>query len=101
MSPAFTIAKREIFSYFVSPIAYVVTSVWLVWCGLQYYILAGLFAGAPNISASSNPLSAFFGGSVLFFIPLLVFAQFPRPAGRHLRRQGRPTGQGILFDTVT
>ncbi len=74
MSPALTIAKREIFSYFVSPIAYVVTTVWLVWCGLQYYILCGLFAGAPNTSASANPLSAFFGGSVLFFIPLLVFA---------------------------
>lgn len=74
MSPALTIAKREIFSYFVSPIAYVVTTVWLVWCGLQYYILCGLFAGAPSVSASSNPLSAFFGGSVLFFIPLLVFA---------------------------
>ncbi len=74
MSPALTIAKREIFSYFVSPVAYVVTTVWLVWCGLQYYILCGLFAGAPSVSASSNPLTAFFGGSVLFFIPLLVFA---------------------------
>ncbi len=74
MRAAYTIAKREVFSYFVSPVAYVVTTVWLVWCGLQYYILAGLFAGSPNISASMNPLSAFFGGSVLFFIPLLVFA---------------------------
>ncbi len=74
MRPAWTIAKREVFAYFVSPIAYVVTLVWLLWCGLQYYLLAGLFAGAPSLSASSNPLSAFFGGSVLFFIPLLVFA---------------------------
>lgn len=74
MRPAWTIAKREVFAYFVSPIAYVVTVVWLLWCGLQYYLLAGLFAGAPSLSISSNPLSAFFGGSVLFFIPLLVFA---------------------------
>jgi ABC-2 type transport system permease protein len=74
MKPAWTIAKREVFAYFVSPIAYVVTVVWLVWCGLQYYLLAGLFAGAPSLSASASPLSAFFGGSVLFFIPLLVFA---------------------------
>jgi ABC-2 type transport system permease protein len=74
VKPAWTIAKREIFAYFVSPIAYVVTVVWLIWCGLQYYLLAGLFAGAPSLSASANPLSAFFGGSVLFFIPLLVFA---------------------------
>jgi len=74
VKPAWTIAKREVFAYFVSPIAYVVTVVWLIWCGLQYYLLAGLYAGAPSLSASSNPLSAFFGGSVLFFIPLLVFA---------------------------
>jgi len=74
MKAAFTIAKRDIFSYFVSPIAYVVTVVWLVWCGLQFYLLAGVFASAPSLSATANPLSAFFGGSVLFFIPLLVFA---------------------------
>jgi ABC-2 type transport system permease protein len=71
---ALTIAKREIFAYFVSPIAYVVTVVWLIWCGLQFYLLAGVFASAPSLSATANPLSAFFGGSVLFFIPLLVFA---------------------------
>jgi ABC-2 type transport system permease protein len=71
---ALTIAKREIVAYFVSPIAYVVTVVWLIWCGLQFYLLAGVFASAPSLSVTSNPLSAFFGGSVLFFIPLLVFA---------------------------
>jgi ABC-2 type transport system permease protein len=74
VSPALTIAKREITTYFLSPVAYVVTVVWLVWCGLQFYLLAGVFASAPNLSASASPLSAFFGGSVLFFIPLLVFA---------------------------
>ena len=74
MKAALTIAKREIFAYFVSPIAYVVTVVWLIWCGLQFYLLAGVFASAPSLSATANPLSAFFGGSVLFFIPLLVFA---------------------------
>lgn len=74
MMPAWTIAKREIATYFLSPVAYVVTVVWLVWCGLQFYLLAGVFASAPNLSASASPLSAFFGGSVLFFIPLLVFA---------------------------
>jgi ABC-2 type transport system permease protein len=71
---ALVIARREIESYFLSPVAYVVTVVWLVWCGLQFYLLAGVFASAPSLSASANPLSAFFGGSVLFFIPLLVFA---------------------------
>ena len=74
MRTAWTIARREMFAYFVSPIAYVVTTVWLLWCGLTFYTLAGFFAGQTALSASMSPLSAFFGGSVLFFIPLLVFA---------------------------
>lgn len=74
MRAAWTIAVREMFAYFVSPIAYVVTTVWLLWCGLTFYTLAGFFAGQAALSASMSPLSAFFGGSVLFFIPLLVFA---------------------------
>jgi ABC-2 type transport system permease protein len=71
---ALTIAQREVVSYFCSPAAYVVTVVWLVWCGLQFYLLAGVFASSPSVSVTASPLSAFFGGSVLFFIPLLVFA---------------------------
>jgi ABC-2 type transport system permease protein len=74
MRAAYSIAKREVFSYFVSPIAYVVSVVWLLWCGLQYFLMAGLYAGSPSLGATGSPLSAFFGGSVLFFIPLLVFA---------------------------
>ena len=34
MSAIFTIAKREIFSFFVSPIAYVVLTVWLLFFGV-------------------------------------------------------------------
>lgn len=74
MGATWTIAKREMFAYFVSPIAYVVTTVWLMWCGMTFYTLAGFFAGQAALGASMSPLSAFFGGSVLFFIPLLVFA---------------------------
>ena len=74
MRVALTIAQREVVSYFCSPAAYVVTVVWLVWCGLQFYLLAGVFASSPSVSVTASPLSAFFGGSVLFFIPLLVFA---------------------------
>ena len=74
MRVAWTIARREMFSYFVSPMAYMVLTAWLLWCGWQYYILAGFFASQPASSPTSSPLSAFFGGSILFFIPLLVFA---------------------------
>ena len=72
MSAVLTIAKREIFSFFVSPIAYVVLTVWLLFFGVVFYVLALVFAQQPG--AQSNLLTAFFGGTTLFYLPLLVFA---------------------------
>ena len=72
MSAVFTIAKREIFSFFVSPIAYVVLTVWLLFFGVVFYVLALVFAQQPG--AGTNLLTAFFGGTTLFYLPLLVFA---------------------------
>jgi ABC-2 type transport system permease protein len=72
MSAIFTIAKREIFSFFVSPIAYVVLTVWLLFFGVVFYVLALVFAQQPG--AQTNLLTAFFGGTTLFYLPLLVFA---------------------------
>lgn len=72
MTAVFTIAKREIFSFFVSPIAYVVLTVWLLFFGVVFYVLALVFAQQPG--AQTNLLTAFFGGTTLFYLPLLVFA---------------------------
>lgn len=75
MSKVLTIARREIFSFFVSPIAYVVLTVWLLISGLTFYFLAEVFTSQPAAgSATQNPLSAFFGGTMLFYIPMLIFA---------------------------
>lgn len=68
-----TIAKREITSFFLSPMAYVVLTAWLVWCGLTYYMLASFYSQQVTAGGSDNPLSAFFGGTTLFFMPMLVF----------------------------
>ena len=73
MTAIWTIAKREVFSFFVSPIAYVVMTVWLLFFGIVFYILALVFAQQPG-GAQSNLLTAFFGGTTLFYLPLLVFA---------------------------
>lgn len=73
MSAIWTIAKREVFSFFVSPIAYVVLTVWLLFFGIVFYILALVFAQQPG-GAQTNLLTAFFGGTTLFYLPLLVFA---------------------------
>jgi ABC-2 type transport system permease protein len=73
VSAILTIARREITAFFVSPIAYVVLTVWLLFFGIVFYILATSFASQPPGSGASM-LEAFFGGTALFWVSLLVFA---------------------------
>jgi ABC-2 type transport system permease protein len=64
---ALTIARREILSFFVSPIAYVVLTVWLLFSGMSFYLLA-LFQ-----QPGGSVLQSFFGGTILFHLALLIF----------------------------
>jgi ABC-2 type transport system permease protein len=73
MKSVWIIMKRELGSFFVSPLAYVVLTCWLVWNGVVFWVLTEFYARNAVTSGAATPLSAFFGGSVLFFIPLLVF----------------------------
>jgi ABC-2 type transport system permease protein len=73
MSSTWVVMKRELGSFFVSPLAYVVLTAWLVWNGVVFWVLTEFYSRNAVSSGASTPLSGFFGGSVLFFIPLLVF----------------------------
>jgi len=73
MTGAWVVMKRELGSFFVSPLAYVVLTSWLVWNGVVFWVLTEFYARNAVSSGASSPLSGFFGGSALFFIPLLVF----------------------------
>ena len=73
MRGAWIVMRRELGSFFVSPLAYVVLSAWLVWNGVVFWVLTEFYARNAVASGAATPLSAFFGGSSLFFIPLLVF----------------------------
>lgn len=68
---ALTIARREMLSFFVSPIAYVVLTVWLLFFGIMFFVLASFFSQQPG--GSTSLLQAFFGGTTLFYIGLLTF----------------------------
>ena len=72
MNGMLTVARREILSFFVSPIAYVVLTVWLVFCGIVFYLLALFFSAQPG-GGGTNLLQGFFGGTTLFYLVLLVF----------------------------
>ena len=74
MRAAWTIARREIRSFFISPIAYVLLLAWVYITALSFYLLVSWFAGNPSTGGSNNPLSMFFGQTVLFWLPLLIFA---------------------------
>jgi ABC-2 type transport system permease protein len=73
MRSAWVVMRRELGSFFVSPLAYVVLTSGLVWNGVVFWVLTEFYARNAVASGASSPLSAFFGGSSLFFIPLLVF----------------------------
>lgn len=74
MTATWLIMKRELGRFFMSPTAYVILTVWLLWSGLSFWLLAEFFATQPVGSGTGSPLTAFFGNTMLFFMPLLVFA---------------------------
>ncbi|MFO0693279.1 MAG: ABC transporter permease subunit [Polyangiales bacterium] len=74
MRAALEIARRELFSFFVNPIAYVVVVAWLLWSGVAFGYLCENYAMNASMGGSSNPLSDFFGGTILFYVPLLAIA---------------------------
>jgi ABC-2 type transport system permease protein len=73
MSAILTIARRESLAFFVSPIAYVVATVWLLMLGIAFCWFAVLSTQQPP-GGNSNLVQLFFGGSFLFYLPVLVFS---------------------------
>jgi ABC-2 type transport system permease protein len=75
MRVAWTVARREVWSFFISPVAYVLLLVWLLFSGITFYYLVVIFSSQPmGASATASPLSLFFGGTTLFYLPLFLFA---------------------------
>ncbi len=73
MKSAWLIALRELRAFFLSPVAYTVLTVWLLWCGMHFYVLVAHYSQYAFESPTMHPLTTFFGGTTLFFMPLLVF----------------------------
>lgn len=69
-----TILKREVYSFFTTPMAYVLLTVWLFFSGFVFSILAYWSANQPfGGGPQESPLTAFFGQTMLFYLPILVF----------------------------
>lgn len=66
------IFKRELFAYFVTPLAYVLILAFIFWQGLHFYLLVRSFAQMTEASIDQGPVQAFFGGDVFYYLPLIL-----------------------------
>ncbi|MEI8259390.1 MAG: ABC transporter permease subunit [Deltaproteobacteria bacterium] len=73
MIRVWAIFKRELAASYWTPLAYVILVVFLLWNGGVFSMLMHNFAASPEISGSRGPLQMLFGGSILYFLPILLF----------------------------
>jgi ABC-2 type transport system permease protein len=66
------IYKRELFAFFLTPLAWVLIVVFLVVQGMHFFLLVDHFARVPDPAGDETPLSAFFGNTVLLYLVLFV-----------------------------
>ena len=71
MSGFWPIFKRELFGYYVTPLAWVVITGFLLIQGLHFYLVLAHFASQLELSADNGPVQAFFGQTVFLYLPLL------------------------------
>lgn len=65
------IFKRELLSYYVTPLAWIVMTSFLVLQGMHFYVLVAQLAAQGSQGADAGPVQSFFGGTVLLYLPLL------------------------------
>lgn len=66
------IYKRELFAFFVTPLAWVLIVSFLVVQGMHFFLLVDHFAREADAAGDETPLSAFFGNTILLYLVLLV-----------------------------
>lgn len=71
MRAGFAIFKRELMSVFVTPVAWVAGTAFLLFQGFHFYLLLSHFALQTN-PGSAGPVETFFGGTVFLYLPLLI-----------------------------
>ncbi len=70
MSGFWPIFKREVYSLFVTPLAWVLITTFLMVQGIHVFILVTQFATTVDLG-EGGPVPAFFGKTILLYLPLL------------------------------
>ena len=68
----YTIFKCELFSLFVTPTAWILVVVFLLIQGFHFYGMVVHFAQNAELTVDQGPVQAFFGESILFYLPLIL-----------------------------
>jgi ABC-2 type transport system permease protein len=94
------IFKRELFAFFVTPLAWVLILVFLVVQGMHFFLLVDHFARQPDLSGDETPMSAFFGNTVLLYLVLFVLVP---PMTMRLFAEERRSGtiEGLMTAPVS
>ncbi len=66
------IYKRELFAFFVTPLAWVLITAFLLVQGMHFFLLVDHFAGQAQVTSDQSPLQAFFGNTVLLYLVLFL-----------------------------
>jgi len=72
MKAFWPIFKRELFAFWVTPLAWVLTCVFLVVQGLHFSVLVKNFAEMGQVESDQTPIQAFFGNTVLLYLVLFL-----------------------------
>jgi ABC-2 type transport system permease protein len=93
------IYKRELFAFFVTPLAWVLICVFLAVQGMHFYLLVDHFSSQVELS-DQTPVMAFFGNTVLLYV--ILFLLVP-PMTMRLFAEERRSGtiEGLMTAPVS
>jgi ABC-2 type transport system permease protein len=92
--------KRELFAYFVTPLAWVLVCVFLIVQGLHFYVLVEQLSTQVGASGDVSPVSAFFGNTILLY--LVLFLLVPAMTMRLFAEERRSgTAEALLTAPVS
>lgn len=72
MKGLYPIFKRELFSFFVTPLAWVLMTSFLLFQGAHFFVIIMHYANSGELSVDGGPVQGFFGGTILIYLPLLL-----------------------------
>jgi ABC-2 type transport system permease protein len=97
---AWPIYKRELFAFFVTPLAWVLIAVFILVQGMHFWLLVDHFSSQPTIVSDQSPVQAFFGNTVLLY--LVLFLLVPAMTMRLFAEERRSgTIEGLMTAPVS